>query len=171
MGRSLPCPILEPLQTRVIQEEDLGAAQLLPHTQTMLGTPHVSRRKSLVTHRLQGNPPPSCLLQQEMELKAAQAEVSLTFSTHSSPALGTIPPPVTVLSSYTQFWHLLMIFNNNLTLSPCISPRHLRQPGNVLSHWWRSRGRCRGHEESSLALSLSKEPLQFQLPLNLLSGG
>lgn len=41
-----------------------------------------------------------------------------------------------------HFWHSLMILNNNLTLSPCISPRDLRQPDNVLSHLWRSRGRC-----------------------------
>lgn len=53
MGRSMPFPILESLQTRVIGEEDLGAAQvLLPHTHTMLGTPCVSTRKSLVTHTL-----------------------------------------------------------------------------------------------------------------------
>lgn len=65
-----------------------------------------------------------------MELEAAQNEVSLTFTTHSSSGTANDPSSsrCLCLKRSVQFCHLLMIFNNNLTLSPCVSLGDRRQP-------------------------------------------
>ena len=94
-GRSLPGPILETLENRVVQEEEgLGAAQVLPPpAQTILGTPRWGMLKSPSTTTgvpcKPVSPPKETPIPpgggEQMEWEAAQNEVSLTVTTRSPP--------------------------------------------------------------------------------------